>query len=359
VVAVQFSPDGKRLLTQCGDGFTILWDVTQTPARAAAARQVQPAQTWFGLLLPDSRTVATGGADGTIRLWDSTRAVTRTKTVSVARKSEEAGRVEPETSGWQEVYRSFKDRADDSQGFELIGPEANQCVKFEQAGLRVTLPLGYPGKRFATGIAWATPIKGDFEITVGYEILQEPEAKVAGEGTGVFIGVDLNTPKPNRATLTRGVRPGSGKQFISWYALTRDDADKAHADNLRSLPANSRIGRLRLVRMGSMLSFLAAEGDKGEFRRIYRDSFRPDDVEQFRIGGYTGGPEAALDARVIDVRIRTKSMLDASVIPGHVRGKVSWLPAVGILAMATGSSFLGLWWIARRNRLVRKELAAH
>jgi serine/threonine protein kinase len=275
-----------------------------------------------------------------------------------AKKADDPAKGEPDTKDWHEVHRSFKGRTDDVQRFELIGPDADQCVKFEPTGLRITLPLGHPGKRFATGVAWPIPIKGDFEIELSFEILQEPGLKEAGQGTGVFLGIDLNSPTPNRATLTRGARGESGKQFISWFALTRDDCDKPYADVLRSLPTQSSTGRLRLVRVGSVLSFLAAEGENGEYKRVYRDTFRTDEVERIRIGGYTGGPEAALDARVIDVRVRTKAKLDAPGALEQGPGKIRWLPLGGVLALVIGSSLLGLWWFARRGRQRSEALAA-
>jgi hypothetical protein len=111
--------------------------------------------------------------------------------------------------------------------------------------------------------------------------------------------------------------------------------------------------------VGSILSFLAAEGENGEFKRIYRDTFRGEDVEQIRIGGYTGGPEAALDVRVIDVRIRTKAKLELQGAGVAPPGNVGWLTAGGIIGLAAGFSLLGLWWCARQRRLGDRALAAH
>jgi hypothetical protein len=358
VVAVQFSRDSKQLLTQCGDGTVVLWDITQSPARIKAQRQVHPSGTWFGLLLPDGRTVANGGVDRTIRLWDSSRDAGRLVAEQTTKKSDESGRGVPDTRGWHEHYRAFKGRPQDTEGFVLIGPDADQCVKFEPAGLRFTLPQGHPGKRLATGLAWSLPIKGDFEITLGFEILQEPGPREAGQGTGVFLGVDLNTPKSNRATLTRGARAKSGKQFISWYALTNDDSDKPHADVLRTLPADATTGRLRILRVGSILSFFGADGPSGELKPIFRDAFHMADVEQIRLGGYTGGPEASLDARVTDLRIRTKARLEVSAVQEQGHGRKNWLAVGGILVPATGVSFLGLWWFARRIHRGQPSLAA-
>src|SRR5688572_3210013 len=76
----------------------------------------------------------------------------------------------------EEYYQSFKGNPDKSEGWQRIGPEGEQCVKFEVQGLRITLPAGHEGKREDTGVVRGFAVKGDFEITLGYEILQEPAA---------------------------------------------------------------------------------------------------------------------------------------------------------------------------------------
>src|SRR4051794_24251330 len=65
--------------------------------------------------------------------------------------------------------------ADDHSSFVPIGPDTEQCVKFEPEGLRITLPRGHPKMRPNTGVAFPFAVKGDFEITVGFAILHEPE----------------------------------------------------------------------------------------------------------------------------------------------------------------------------------------
>ena len=69
-----FAPDGKRLLTPCGDGTTILWDVSAAQVRAVARLEGHEGKVWFALFFPDGQSVATGGDDRTIRLWEVGRA---------------------------------------------------------------------------------------------------------------------------------------------------------------------------------------------------------------------------------------------------------------------------------------------
>src|SRR5262249_13655579 len=63
-------------------------------------------------------------------------------------------------------------------------------------------------------------------------------------------------------------------------------------------PARSRTGQLRLVRNGTVLSYLVADGDSGEFVCISQEAFSNGDLKNVRVGGTTGSLNLSLDARV-------------------------------------------------------------
>jgi hypothetical protein len=253
----------------------------------------------------------------------------------------------------QEYHHSFKGNPTPAEELEFTGPDAEECVRFEAAGLRITLPTGHPDKRIGTGVATTFPIKGDFEITVGFEILKEPGPAETGQGTGLFLGVDLDTPEDNRATLTRGVR--EAKQLTTWFQLTGAGPDKSEVDELRSFPsAGAARGRLRLVRAGSTLSHYAAEGSSEEFLLLRAHRFAGGDVRAVRVGGYTGGPAAALDARVTDLRIRADSLPG---VPGATAGAPrtaagrGWPAAASVVGLVVVlPCALGVWLYLRRRR---------
>src|SRR5207249_4040481 len=74
-----------------------------------------------------------------------------------------------------EYYEALKEpREKPPAGLEIYGPFADRCLDFEAAGLRVSLPAGYLGQRPGTGLVTDFGLKGDFEITLGFEILGEP-----------------------------------------------------------------------------------------------------------------------------------------------------------------------------------------
>src|SRR5207249_967160 len=105
-----------------------------------------------------------------------------------------------------EYYHSFQGNPEKVKGWEVMGPEADQCVKFESGGLRITLPPGHADTRVDTGLVRGWAVRGDFEITVGYELLQTPKPADAGAGgTRFSLTVALEKPGKNMASLSHRV----------------------------------------------------------------------------------------------------------------------------------------------------------
>jgi hypothetical protein len=235
----------------------------------------------------------------------------------------------------QEYYHSFKGDRDIGSEFHWHGLEPQQCVVFEPAGLRITLPAGYPGKRMGTGIGLDTTVKGDFEVTIRYEILKEPENAEAGDATGLFVWVDLNKPTGmNRGFISRVTR--QGKQFVTWYYLAREAPEKP-VSVLRPFPAKENSGRLRLVRTGSLLHHYVAEGDDDAFTLLQQHPFGTEDLQAIRWGGQTGDAKAALEGRFLDLHIRADGLPDLpSTRPPPAPGQQA-MPAPDAPKRASGS----------------------
>ena len=68
VLAVAFSPDGKTMVTGCGDGNIASWD-----AKTGKTKATNKGHTgWVNSVAfsPDGKTLASGSGDKTIKLWD-------------------------------------------------------------------------------------------------------------------------------------------------------------------------------------------------------------------------------------------------------------------------------------------------
>lgn len=217
------------------------------------------------------------------------------------------------TKNYAQTYRQ-PFRGTTAEGWTLSGPQAEECVRFEPAGLHFTLPIGWARQRPTTGVKSDFGVKGDFEITAKFEMLKEPEPADAGTlHTRMSLEAILDTPRLptancDMATINRAVAP-KGKQFISWVRLWDAAADKP-ATKAAASPAAASSVRLRLIRSGADLYFLTSEGPGAEFKLRAKFLFGAEDLNRLQIIGTTGSERASLEARVTDLVIR------ADAIPG-------------------------------------------
>src|SRR5262245_38818537 len=169
---------------------------------------------------------------------------------------------EPKAEYAVERVQSFKGTAEDAKDFAIFGPDAATVVKFEPEGLRITIPTGTPADRTSVGVASRFAIKGDFEITVRYEVLKEPAAVDSGVQTRLAVAITLDKPnsKQDQAAINYRVIPGKGSQIFAWLS-TKDDVTSKPKPLMKGVPAKGKTGQLRMVRAGAMVSFFSAEGN--------------------------------------------------------------------------------------------------
>ena len=83
----------------------------------------------------------------------------------------------------EEIVHDFRGGKFDDQLFRYDGPNAEQFIKLEEQGLRITIPAGKAPKA-AVGIYIRGPVRGDFTATTRYEIIQVDQP-LSGWGVGV------------------------------------------------------------------------------------------------------------------------------------------------------------------------------
>jgi RNA polymerase sigma factor (sigma-70 family) len=389
-LAVAFAPDGRTLVTtaghheaETGPGEMILWDLT---ARKARARLDLDERAYGAAFSPDGTTVATACWDGVVTLRDIPRGGAEAappeglQYVPAVDQAEE----EPPAREYAEDYHpALANEGKAVAGLRLFGPDVEQCVRFEPAGLRCVLPAGYPGERPATGVATDFGVRGDFEVTARYEILQEPRAPGWGNPTRLLLAV-VPGERPvadvwcqanqNRAELARHL-PGPNQvgQFVAdltrWNPVLPRDPwgnqifDRIEVHHKQLGPAAAGAGRLRLVRRGATLFFYTSEEPGETFTLLSRGGFGTKDLKDVRLLAATGGPAASLDVRVTDLRLRADGFVRggqpfplpaASASPVGVR---LVLPALGVPLLA-GAFALAAWLSSRRRRVVEAPVAA-
>jgi hypothetical protein len=260
-------------------------------------------------------------------------------------------RRQPVVSGPQEYLHTFSDRPESRAGVQLLGPDAEKCVTFEPGGLRITVPAGYDGppgffgERPDTGVVVPVRVSGNFEITVAYEILDEPAPADAGKPQTRFT-LDVGFDRENNAvaTASRRVEEKGGTQYFAWVRRWDAETGKAHTKG-RGVAAHSKVGRLRIQREGPTLSYHVADGKEGPFVLLAQYPVGAGDPEDLRLSASTGGPRAALDVRVFDIQIRADSVTD---LADHGAGGVGTWPALALAAVAVAAVAGGAALVARR-----------
>jgi hypothetical protein len=95
--------------------------------------------------------------------------------------------------------QNFRETPFDTGLFRPTGPNAAGSIKSDSRGVRITLTEEH-GLRPAVGLALRTGIKGDFEITMAFEIIQV-DKPVGGYGAGVSIWIRMVSYSQEAATI--------------------------------------------------------------------------------------------------------------------------------------------------------------
>lgn len=201
----------------------------------------------------------------------------------------------------------FRGNPSKPPGLHLLGPNAEQSVRFEDEGLRITLPAGWKGDRPGTGVQADLRLQGDFAIWMSFDILKEPAKADAGKvSTRLSLGISKDTAKNDRATNSRSVTGSRGSVFVTWASLWNNEIGKNQMPS-NVFPTKAKTGRLRLLRSGAQLFYHAAEGD-GEWQSLISYPFGEEDVINVRITASTGGEKAELDVRVTELHVHATAM---------------------------------------------------
>jgi len=245
----------------------------------------------------------------------------------------------------QEFYQDFRGGSDLHPALSLFGPNASQLTGRDAGGLLIALPANRPDKR-AVGISPQFALSGDFEITLGYEILAADEPP-SGLGAGVGVWGQIRSAPPQTMSVARLERPGKGSGFAANFAYEVAEGGKRDFKQKRLDSGAARKGRLRLARAGSELRFLVADGETGTFEELHRVSVKTDDVKPLRISATTSNLASGLKVRFVDLRIRA-DRLPGAAAPTETRGIGVWLVTL-LLILAIGGTGGFLVWQYRRG----------
>jgi Protein of unknown function (DUF1583) len=240
-----------------------------------------------------------------------------------------------------EYTQTFRGRPYDPQHFRTTG-NARRAIRVEPQGLRITLPAD-AGPKPATGLVWRSGVRGDFEITLAFEILRA-DKPATGNGAGVSIWITMASSTKEAATIGRLVRPSGERVFFSHRASTPAGGKRQHHGG-KPLTTEALSGKLRLVRKGTTLSYLAAEGEGSVFRELYQTELGAADLETVRFAADSGGSPTAVDVRLKAVNIRADDFGPATPPPSPTGWPVGPMACGAVLLLAAGGFWI--WWRRR------------
>ena len=215
---------------------------------------------------------------------------------------------EPTKEYAQEFTESFKSLPAKNPRWGWIWPDVAGFVKYDADGVRFDLPPAPAKGRNPVGLGAKLTIKGDFEITLSYEILGETQGTADDDGSYFGLAIGLSEPpgKKAGARLHRMMSASEGG-FLAAMVESFDAAGK-RALKVQPHPTKAKAGRLRMVRGGGELSLFASEGDDVEFALILKAPFGAEDVSSIEMSGGTQGTKSTLNVRLSDLRIRADAI---------------------------------------------------
>ena len=258
----------------------------------------------------------------------------------------------PDTSVAQEFkgeYRqNFEGQSALPPGWNLYGPGADDCVHSEESGLRLALPAGSDGERPHTGISTDRTVRGNFDITLDFEILKEPAPPEAGSGTRLTLVLVTGKLEATStvATISRSVG-AKLESCVVTYVHAPDQSSGKLQRRSHVYPTKATRGRLRLVRQGTDIFFLTADGADDEYVFRQKYPFGGENIEAIRIVGSTGGPRAALEVRVRELRLRSTGGDSAPAQAAAPESSGELWPVLVLLAVVLMGAG-GVVWLKRR-----------
>jgi predicted RNA-binding Zn-ribbon protein involved in translation (DUF1610 family) len=276
---------------------------------------------------------------------------------------------EPRKEYPADYHPALKGESKEVAGLAIYGPDAPECVKFEPDGLRINLPTGYPRPHPGTGVITDFGVKGDFEITVEFEVLQEPKAGMAHVKLVIVPGERAEPEvwhKANQRRAVFGRERWAGNKFAQFFADAttwtgdipknkwgNEDFSKVELHTHKRSPTMANSCQLRLVRSADILFFSTSEDAGKEFMPLYKHEFGAKDLKNVRVLAATNGPDASVEVRITDLQIRADAFvkpiaaLPPSAPPAPSRGL--WLIVLAITVPLVLIAFVVGIWLVRRT----------
>lgn len=224
-------------------------------------------------------------------------------------------------------------------------PGAFDLVRSSPEGLRISIP-DEGIKQKETGVLVPFTLRGDFEVSVAYEVLD------VGDGWGASVEIYLATNAPTKEALgfnRVAIRDGPGNYFVT--RLTTDPEGKRvdlAGDFERTTqvrPAGSS-GQLRLARVGA-IALLSARDAGGELRELFQVPLGTEDVARLRVG-VNPRRIKPVDVRLLNLKVVGTSLSGPEAPP--TRRLWLWFATALFTLAAVAAGLWNAWFQRRRPR---------
>lgn len=186
------------------------------------------------------------------------------------------------STGWasEHVVQRFGKEPLNLRFLRRVGLNAAESIAQTPEGLKITIPFT-EGKW--AGFETQFSLIGDFKTTLKYHLV-DVEPPNEGHGAGVVLRIFSRPGTQGSAALA--VRKKKDAAIAFGTASVRAQNNK---QDLKSYPAQTDHGRLRLSRSGSQLTIEVAEGDSEEFRQLQQVEFGNEPIRTVQVVADTGG----------------------------------------------------------------------
>jgi hypothetical protein len=211
-----------------------------------------------------------------------------------------------------------------------------ESITTDPAGLRIKIERM---PRWGSGIHTAFGVKGDFEVTLAFEMLQMDRSS---SNSDIGLTLCLNPSTGDKDTTTTAMDRffrRSADQGVRWFSRpTKQRVEKSCDD---------KACRLRMHRTGGVVRFAWAPGTKDGAFEEFGQAEWPNEIEHVRItlfGNYQ--PGGGVEARLIDFHIRANELTN---IPVFIAEKGGLAKSV-LIGMAITMLMAVVAWLFFRHR---------
>jgi RNA polymerase sigma factor (sigma-70 family) len=209
----------------------------------------------------------------------------------------------------RKIERSFRGKQFDAKLFEWAGPNAEKYARFEEEGLRITLPA-QDGPADAIGLKLRPRVRGDIEVEATLEFIKVPPP-TDGFGAGVTLYFFMESPERDGLWHGKLIDPVRGPVYsIGQRIWAGPNLRKNKFADFRKTEHDVGFTRLKVVRTKARFDLFAAEGLNDDFVKVHSQEVSAADMSIVRFAADPiWRPNVPIDVRLIDFNITAAELV--------------------------------------------------